>query len=53
MDTCIWMAECLHYSLETITAWFVNHLYSSKKIKSQKKRKGAWNSTVFPKIEPK
>lgn len=38
MDPCIWMAEALCYSPDTITTLFVNWLYPDTKEKVKKKK---------------
>ena len=41
MDTCICMAESLHNSPKTITAVYVNRLYSDTKLKVYEKKSNA------------
>ena len=42
VDTCIYMAESLRFSLETITTLFVNWLYpNTKNFKRRKRRKSS------------
>ena len=42
MDTCVWMAESLHYSLETITTLLISYTAIQNKKLEKKEKSCTW-----------